>query len=132
MYQGRQPIYVLDENGEKIPIFVEEDGTVHYQETGSYTSEWTEPVEFLANIAQSGGEAEATAYGMAVADFDATLVTENGYVPLVVGSRIWRNSEVLFTDEENTEVDEKSADFVVVRVLEALTSTKYLLKSVEK
>ena len=131
LFAERKPIYKLDENGDKIISFIDEEGNIYYEEEG-YTSGYSEPVEFLANIAQSGGEAEATAYGLSVADFDAVVVTSKGYVPLVEGSRIWQNSEVLFKDEQNTDVNEKSADYTVVRVLDSLNSTKYLLKAVVK
>lgn len=132
LFEGRKPIYVTDDEGNPVIEYVDEEGNIYYKETGSYTSGWSIPVEFLANIAQSGGEAEATAYGFSVADYDATIVTENNFVPLVVGSLVWLNSEVLFTDEGNTEVDEKSADFKVLRVLESINSTKYILKAVVK
>lgn len=131
LFLGRQPIYALDENGEKIVDYIDEEGNVYYREEGEFSA-WDKPVEFLANIAQSGGEAEATAYGLSVADYDAVVVTSKDYVPLVEGSRIWQNSEVLFIDGQNTYADEKSADYAVVRVLEALNTTKYLLKAVVK
>ena len=60
------------------------------------------------------------------------IITSNGYVPLAEGSRIWQNSEVSFKDEQNTDVDDKSADYAVVRVLNSLNATKYLLKAVVK
>ena len=132
LYLDREPIYELDEDGNKIVEFVDEEGNIYYKETGSYMSAWSEPVEFFANISQSGGEAEAREYGLSNEDFDAVMVSVKGYVPLVIGSLIWHNSEVLYEDEENTDVDEKSADYKVLRVLESLNMTKYLLKSVAK
>lgn len=132
LFLGRQPIYVTDEEGNPVIEYVDDDGNIYYKETGSYTSGWSIPVEFFANISQSSGEAEATAYGLSIADYDAVIITSNGYVPLAEGSRIWQNSEVSFKDEENTDVDDKSADYAVVRVLNSLNATKYLLKAVVK
>lgn len=130
LYLGREPIYELDEEGNKIVEFVDEEGNVYYKETGSYTSAWSEPVEFLANISQSGGEAEAREYGLSTEDFDATILTIKGRVPLVLGSLIWHTSEVLY--DENNNVDGKSADYKVLKVDPSLNQTIYFLKSVAK
>jgi hypothetical protein len=96
------------------------------------TTKWTEPIEFLANIAQSGGEAEAMEFGMSVSDYDAVIIVANNTVPLVEGSRIWHTSEVKYQDLLNTVVDEKSADFIVFKVNRSLNFTKYVLKAVVK
>ena len=130
LYLGREPIYELDEEGNKIVEFVDEEGNIYYKETGSYTSAWSEPVEFFANISQSGGEAEAREYGLSTEDFDATILTIKGRVPLVLGSLIWHTSEVLY--DENNNVDEKSADYKVLKVDPSLNQTIYFLKSVAK
>lgn len=130
--QKKEPIYELDENGDKIIEFVDEDGNIYYKETGSYTSEWGEPVDFFANIAMSGGEAEAQEFGLSIADYNAVIVTVKGEVPLVEGSVIWQNSPVLYKDEESTEVDNKSADFVVLKVSESINFVKYVLKAIVK
>lgn len=130
LYLGREPIYELDEDGNKIVEFVDEEGNIYYKETGSYTSAWSEPVEFFANISQSGGEAEAREYGLSNEDFDATILTIKGYVPLVLGSLIWHTGEVLC--DENNNVDEKSADYKVLKVDPSLNQTIYFLKSVAK
>lgn len=130
--QKREPIYELDANGDKIVEFVDDEGNIYYKETGSYTSEWSEPVDFFANIAMSGGEAEAQEFGLSIADYNATLVMVKGEIPLVEGSVIWLNSPVLYKNEESTEVDDKSADFVVLKVSESLNFVKYVLKAVTK
>lgn len=130
--QERKPIYELDENGNKIVEFVDDEGNIYYKETGSYTSEWSEPVEFFANIAMSGGEAEAQEFGLSIADYNATIVMVKGEIPLTEGSVIWLNSPVLYKDEGNTEVDDKSADFVVLKVSESINFVKYVLKAIVK
>ncbi len=130
--QKREPIYELDENGNRIIEFIDDEGNIYYKETGSYTSGWSEPVIFYANVAQSGGEAEAREFGLSVADYDATIVLQKNEVPLKEGALIWLKNEVLYLNEEMVEVDEKSADFTVLRVSESINFVKYVLKAVIK
>lgn len=128
----REPIYELDGDGNKVIAYVDDDGNIYYKETGSYTSGWSKPVSFFANIAMSGGEAEAQEFGLSIADYNATLVMEKGKVPLTEGSVIWLNSSVLYKDEENIDVDDKSADYTVLKVSESLNFVKYVLKAIVK
>lgn len=129
---GKQPVYELDEYGQPIIEFIDEEGNIYYKETGDYATTWSEPVIFYGNIAQSGGEAEAREFGLSVADYDATIVMEKNKVPLKEGSLIWLKSEVSYEDDNNTRLDEKSADFTVIRVSESLNFVKHLLKAVIK
>ena len=69
----KQPIYELDEFGNKIVDYVDSEGNIYYKETGSYTSGWTKPEVFYGNIAMSGGEAEAQEFGLSVADYNAVI-----------------------------------------------------------
>lgn len=130
--QEREPIYELDDDGNKIIDYVDEDGNVYYRETGSYTSGWSEPEDFFANISESGGEAEAQEFGLSVSDYDAVIVANKDEFPLVLGSLIWKSSPVLYKDSENTEVDPKSADFEVLKASESISFVKYVLKAVVK
>lgn len=129
---GDMPEYELDENGNKIVEFVMDDGTVIYRETGSRVNQWSTPLEFLANIAQSGGEAEAMAFGFSVSDFDASIILAKGTVDLPIGTLIWHNSKPKYRDTEETMLDEKTADYRVLRALDSINFTRYLLKAVVK
>lgn len=108
----------LDDEGNKIPKVLEE-------KTG-----FSEPVDFKANIAFSGGEAQTKEYGFNTADFDAVLLTDREKYPLQKGDLIWLDNEPTYTDEGL--IDETTADFTVVGVKPALTSTKYMLKATVK
>lgn len=108
----------LDDNGNKIPKVLEE-------KTG-----FSEPVDFKANIAFSGGEAQTKEYGFDTADFDAVLLTDKEKYPLQKGDLIWLDNEPTYTDEGL--IDETTADFTVVGVKPALKSTKYMLKATVK
>lgn len=116
----------------------DDDGNNKYYETSDgekiyYTHEvngYSDPVDFMANIAFSGGEAQNEEYGFNTADFDAILLTNREEYPLAKGSLIWLNSEVTRTSDGT--IDETSADFIVVGVKSALASTKYVLRAVVK
>ncbi len=108
----------LDDEGNKIPKVLEE-------KTG-----FSEPVDFKANIAFSGGEAQTYEYGFNTADFDAIIVTDRQEYPFKKGDLIWLDSEPIYTSDEL--VDETSADFTIVGVKPALKSTKYMLKATVK
>lgn len=108
----------LDSEGDKIPKILEE-------KTG-----FSEPVDFKANIAFSGGEAQSKEYGFDTADFDAILLTDRNTLPIQKGDLIWLDSKPTYTSDGL--VDETSADFTIVGIKPALYSTKYMLKAVVK
>lgn len=125
--------------GQTVTIYEkDDDGNNKYYETSDgekiyYTHEvngYSDPVDFMANIAFSGGEAQNEEYGFNTADFDAILLTDREEYPLAKGSLIWLNSEV--TRASDGTIDETSADFIVVGVKSALASTKYVLRAVVK
>lgn len=108
----------LDDEGNKMPKVLEE-------KTG-----FSEPVDFKANIAFSGGEAQSKEYGFDTADFDAILLTDRNTLPIQKGDLIWLDSKPTYASDSL--VDETSADFTVVGIKPALKSTKYMLKAVVK
>jgi hypothetical protein len=127
---GTWTVYEYDANGNPKVAYVTEEGTPIYVQTE--TVKWTLPVEFFASISLSGGEAEAKEFGLSISDYDAVVVVANGAVALNIGSRIWHTSEVKYQDLEQTIVDEKSADYIVVKVSKSLNFTKYVLRAVVK
>lgn len=124
--------YALDENGEKIIEFVDEEGNIYYKTTGNYISYYGELTEFLGNISLSGGESREVNYGVDVSAYDAVLVMDNDVLPITETSLIWHESEVGYKDAEETEIDAKSADYKVTRVSPSLNQVKYLLERVVK
>ena len=108
----------LDDNGNKIPKVLEEK--IGY----------SNPTDFEANIAFSGGEAQTREYGFDTADFDAILLTDNNLYPFQKGTLIWLNSKP--TNTSDGMVDTTSADFSIVGIKPALQSTKYMLKAIVK
>lgn len=129
-------IYERDDDG-NILYYTDNDGNPYLDEEGNKMPKaleekigFSEPVDFNANIAFSGGEAQTMEYGFNSSDFDAVILTDKGKYPFEKGDLIWLDSEV--THNADGMVDETSADFTIVGVKPALHSTKYMLKAVVK
>lgn len=125
--------------GQEVVIYEKDDeGNLKYYETDEgekiyYTHEvigFSEPVDFSANIAFSGGEAQMMEYGFNSSDFDAVILTDKGKYPFKKGDLIWLDSEV--THNADGMVDETSADFTIVGTKPSLTTVKYILKAIVK
>lgn len=131
-------IFFLDENGNKKPM-----------ETGESKIIYGTPQEFDANIAESGGEAEAQTFGLSVADYEAVALYEKGAYPIVIGALVWRDSEpkceydheVPFEIENadgekitvySTVPEETSADYRVIKTSTSLNFTRVILKAIVK
>lgn len=130
LQDGTWLVHEFDADGLPIIEYVDDEGNTYPEPHEEI--KWTDPTNFLANIAQSGGEAEAMAYGLSVSDFDASIIVAKGTVDLPIGSLVWHNSEVLYRDAGKTVLNDKSADYRVLRALESLNTIRYLLKAVVK
>lgn len=126
-YSDQIKIYERDENGEI--VYVDVDGIrtpVIISEQAGYNN----PVSFYANIAMSGGEAEAKEYGVNASDYEAVLVTTDKSLPIDELTRIWHTSKQKFNSDGM--VDGDSADYLVLAVKPSLNGMKYLLKKITK
>lgn len=125
---------ILDENGNKIPMF-----------TGEYETVYGDAIEFMASISMSGGEAEAVEYGLSVEQYSAIIITEKNAVPLTEGAIIWQTSTPEYKyngDEVSVEINDQtirgrftertSADFVVMKKSTSLNVDKFILEAVNK
>lgn len=127
---GEVPIYERDESGNI--VYIEVDGQKVPVETGETEVGYSNPIDFKGNIAMSGGEAEAKSFGVDISEYDAILIMEKDRIPINETSLIWHTSEVQYTDEQNTVVDRKSADYSIKRVQPSINFTRYLLKRIVK
>lgn len=125
---------ILDENGNKIPMF-----------TGEYETIYGDTVEFMASISMSGGEAEAVEYGLSVEQYSAIIITEKNAVPLTEGAIIWQTSTPKYKyngDEVSVDINDQtirgrfteknSADFVVMKKSPSINVDKFILEAVNK
>ena len=111
-------IYYLDENGEKIQLA-----------TGEYTTGYSQPVSFFANINNKLNEVVWQDYGIDDSTNYAQIITSKGELPLKVGSVIWKKSEVGYKDDEKTIVDETTADYTVKGIAdEGMSEDLFLLQ----
>lgn len=124
---GEQPIYELDDNGNKIIDYVDEEGNIYYRETGETELVYSEPVLFYANISMSSGESQTQEYGVDVSNYDAVLVLDKDEIPITETSLIWFESEVGYRDTARTNVDGHSADFKVLAIKPSLNQFKAIL-----
>lgn len=129
-----ETIYYEDDDGNQYPIDV--------KPTGKTDVVYSEPIDFMASISMSGGEAEAVEYGLSIESFSAVIVTEKSAVPLKEGALIWHTSEPQLKHIDGIEVNgvvldgdypiKTSADFIVVSVRDSLNFTKVILDAVNK
>lgn len=126
-YSEEIKVYKRDENGNI--EYVEIDGEKIPIELGTVAG-YNEPVIFYANIAMSGGEAEAREYGMNISDYEAVIVTAQMDLPLTETSIIWWDSEPQYNSDGTVNGD--LADYGVISMRRSKNSMKYLLKKLPK
>lgn len=126
---GGEPVYELDENGDKIVDYVDDEGVTHYRVTGEERYIYEEPKIAKVNIAFSGGEVSEVEFGVNDSAYDATLVYLLDEYPITETCLIWFQSEPThYTNEDSEErVNPDSADYKVVMVKPSLNQTKVLL-----
>lgn len=133
LYKGREPKYKLDENGNKIVVYIDETTTPpteYYEEDGT-EDVYESTVAFKGNIAMSNsGDSQLVDFGVNLADYEAVLVTEKNLIPITETSLIWHNSEVILGD--NGHPNPSSADYTVVKVKPSLNQSRYILSKVVK
>ena len=125
------PVYEKDDDG-NVVYYTDKDGNQIPMTTGETETEYETPVEMMASISFSSGEAEAKEYGIDTGAYDSVMVTQLDAYPLSETSVIWKESEIVYKDDENTIPDEKSADFRVVAVKNSIAVSKYLLQRITK
>lgn len=122
------PIYQTDEDG-NILYYEDSEGNKIPLETGETEIGYSEPVSFLANINNKLNEVVWAEYGVDNSTNYAQIVAAKGVLPLKAGGIIWKKSEVGYKDEEQTIIDDTTADYVVKGVAdEGLSVDLFLLQ----
>lgn len=136
-----------DTDDEWNPMYYETDeGERIYSETSENMAYYSKPREMKANIAESGGEAEAKEFGLSVGDYEAVLVYSRGEYPLKEGSYIWLDDTEVGYEYNGQEVpvevdgemvmmktpDVSTADYIVLKAPKSLNFQKAILKAVVK
>lgn len=132
LFKGVEPEYELDENGQKIVDYKDEDGIEYYRETGNKIPTYFEPVLFYANISMSGGEVNTQEYGIDVSGYDAIIVLDKDEIPIEETSLVWFENEPTYKDTEKTIVDGNKADYRVLAIKPSLNQLKCILQRITK
>lgn len=126
-YSNQITIYERDSDGNI--IYDEIDGD-RYPRILSEQAGYNSPVSFSANIAMSGGEAEAKEYGLNSTDYEAVIMTTDKTLPIDELSLIWQKTAPVINPDRT--VDGDSADYKVIAVRPSLNAVKYFLKENQK
>lgn len=127
LYKSAEPIYEKDEDGNI--KYMEIDGVQVPIEVGTREAHYDTPVEFKANIHSELNEMHLKSYGVDQSSIYSEIIVEKGKLPLKIGTIIWRESEIIYEDEEQTTPKQSSADYTVKGVMtEALHEDYYLLQ----
>jgi hypothetical protein len=127
LYKSAEPIYEKDEYGNI--KYMEIDGVQVPIEVGTREPHYDTPIEFKANIYSELNEMHLKSYGVDQSSIYSEIVVEKGKLPLKIGTIIWRESEIIYEDEEQTTPNQSSADYTVVGIMtEGLNTDAYLLQ----
>lgn len=127
LFAGKQPVYEKDADGHTIYIYV--DGRPAPLDTGIKVEKYSTPVKFKASITSTLNEMHIRAWGVDQSAIQSVICCKKGYLPLQIGSLIWRTSEIEWEDKDKTIPKPSSADYTVCGLMdESLTEDFYLLK----
>ncbi len=120
LFDHLEDVYVLDADGNKIIDYTDPvTGTVYYRMTGTQTAVYSTPVEFKASLSSELNEMHSKDYGVDQSSIYIEMCVPKGYLPDVkYGTKIWRNSEIEWEDEEHTVPAVDSSDYTVVGILD--------------
>ena len=130
---GSEPIYALDEHGERIIAYIDETKSppvTYYETLGTKENVYSAPVPIEANIMQSNGDMVEREYGLSEGSYEAILVTEKGKYPITETCLIWHGTEPT-VDNEGHALPE-SADYTILSINKSLNVDKYILGKVVK
>ena len=128
-----EPIYVLDEHGNKKISYVDETKdppVIYYEKQGTKKNHYSEPILIEANIMQSNGDMVEKEYGLSEGSYEAILVTEKGKYPITKTCLIWHESTPQ-VDPQGYALP-KSADYTILSINKSLNVDKYILGKVIK
>lgn len=113
LHNSVQETYVRDKDGNIIYDII--GGEYVPRKTGELIITFGEPVEFFNSISGELTEDEMRAFGGEKIG-NAKMTYRKGEFPFATGTLIWKNTEPKYNDGV---VDEESADYVVLGVLDA-------------
>ena len=112
LYQGNVPVYETDENGS--PIFINVDGQQVKVEAGTTEAQYSMPVAFSANISSQLNEMHMKAWGVDQSSIYSEIVCQKDYLPLEIGTIIWRTSPIVYDDMPDDWLVSNAGAYLVV------------------
>lgn len=121
------PEYQKDENGNI--KYIEADGEKIPVPTGTKKPLYGKPKKFTSSISSKLNELQMKSWGVDQSAIFSQLVVEKGYLPINIGSVVWRTNEIIWEDKENGVPNPASADYTCKGLmLEGLHEDLYLLQ----
>lgn len=119
--------YETDENGNI--IYTEVDGEQVPVTVGEIKSHFAEPVEFKSSINSQLNALRMRAWGVDQSGIWSEILVRKGYLPIKIGSLVWRENPIEWEDEANRVPLASSADYTVMGIMtEDLYTDAYLLQ----
>lgn len=112
LYSGTVPVYETDENG--MIVYTEVDGEMYPVEAGTQEARYTMPVEFEANINSELNEMHLRAWGVDQSSIYAEIVCQKDYLPIGIGTIIWRKSPITYDDLPDSFMETDEGAFLAV------------------
>lgn len=131
---GTIPEYELDDNGDKIVDYVDEEtGETYYVETGVNTPVYSPAVQFRGNIAFAGADLLRQEFGISDENYEAVLVLNKNEIPITETSLVWYQTSPGSKIVDNVEyADDSTADYRVLRSVPSLNNDRFILAKVVK
>lgn len=98
--------------------------------TGDSKPTYGEVTTDYVNISLGNNRDDFEPFGFSNGDYNGTIAATRGEFDFTIGTLIWFGSEVEYVDDEQTEVNPKSADYTVIGIIPTINEVKYLLKGV--
>ena len=122
-WQEKSTEYQTDKDGNVVYVTVNGIDRPIEKEIPAHFSQ---PIEFEASINEGGKNTQFVDFGVDNSEYSASIVTPKGYVYITETSLIWHESTPKY--KKDGSVDEKSADYNVVKVSHSLIYDRYVLQ----
>lgn len=124
---GQMEEYQRDEDDNI--IYVEVDGEMVPSTTGTKVNQYGEPKRFTASISSKLNELQMRSWGVDQSAIFSQLTVPKDYLPINVGTIIWRTNKIVWDDEENKIPSASSSEYTCKGLmLEGLYEDLFLLQ----
>lgn len=120
-------IYETDKDGNI--VYIEVDGEYIPVPMGTTEPHYEEPVRFTASISSQLNELQMRSWGVDQSAIFSQVDVPKGYLPIEIGTLVWRENEIKWENEEKKIPLASSADYTCKGLMtEGLHEDLYLLQ----